>query len=507
MDPFVYIVSSVIGAGKLKKAMAGGLEYDITVRKGEKFTGTLRDTFDDELLRKSMLLLQSEDRVILVDLIQGRIAGQQVERQWSFAAELEGGPVGEILGKVSKLRAFLPIADVEVRKDQGLVLDDEQKTRARFHSIVLFGKKKTISFGSTQYLRGYQQAHSDLVGGVAKLGGDKGSDIARLYKRLGCRKIIYTPKPELSLDPAGSAKHTAVMIIRTFIKTARLNESGVIDDYDSEFLHDYRVSFRKVRSVLSLFKNVFDKELTLQLKNEFADLMRDTNRLRDLDVYLLERDTYFQLVPETSHEGLAILFSYLNEERRKEFKKVKKTLRSSAYKEKVKILQEKFEKEQQLKSGTKGDEVAIDFGSRLILKRYAQVCRIAGQIDADTEDEVVHELRINCKKLRYLMEFFTPLYEVKKIKSLIKALKVLQDNLGKFNDFSVQQGFLRHIVENSLSSFNEDEIKVTESIGALTAMLHRLQLKERKQVIKNFARFDSEETRGLFKELFEGGVN
>ena len=34
-------------------------------------------------------------------------------------------------------------------------------------------------------------------------------------------------------------------------------------------------------------------------------------------------------------------------------------------------------------------------------------------------------------------------------------------------------------------------------------MLHRLQLKERRQVVKNFTHFDSLETRTIFTNLFE----
>jgi len=65
---------------------------------------------------------------------------------------------------------------------------------------------------------------------------------------------------------------------------ARQNEDGIKADYDTEFLHDYRVSLRKVRSVLSLFKGE-----NIALKQAFSDIMKGTNQLRDLDVYLLDK--------------------------------------------------------------------------------------------------------------------------------------------------------------------------------------------------------------------------
>lgn len=503
MDPFVYAIPSAIGGGKLRKSLPDGRGYEVLVNKSEKTSGTLLDTFENDVLQSQKLLFKTGDLLIVIDLKEGITVHQEIEGEWCLASDLIGGPVKEKLLAISKLRAFMPVVELQVRVDKGAVLDDEKKTRARFRNIVLFLKDRVVTLGSTQYLRGYQRAHQDLVNGLRKIGASDELDCTLLYRTLGVKRLEYDPKPLVPLDGSGSAKETAVAIIKTFIKVARANEKGVVGDYDTEFLHDYRVSFRKVRSVLSLFKGVFSPEQTIRLKGDFANLMKDTNRLRDLDVYLLEEQNYFGLVPETAHQGLSALFGYLKKERNKELKKVTKTLKNKAYRRQLKDLQDLFDDRNNLKDGVKAQASSLNFGSKLILKRYNQVCQIAGKIDANTEDDIVHELRISCKKLRYLMEFFTPLFDAQEIKSLIKSLKVLQDNLGNFNDFSVQQGFLRQIVLSSLPQFGKNEIQVTESIGALTAMLYRLQLKERKQVMKNFARFDSEETRALVKKLFQ----
>ncbi|PID72939.1 MAG: metal-binding protein, partial [Desulfobacterales bacterium] len=176
---------------------------------------------------------------------------------------------------------------------------------------------------------------------------------------------------------------------------------------------------------------------------------------------------------------------------------------SKTYRKKMNQLQKRFSRPDTIQAGPEAGECSRGFGSALILKRYAQVCRIAATIDDSTEDEIVHQLRISCKKLRYLMEFLTPLFPSAEMKGLIKRLKKLQDNLGKFNDFSVQQNFLRQIVLDDLQHFNKHELEVTEAIGALTAMLFRLQQKERAQVMKNFAKFNSEETKAMFTALFQ----
>jgi CHAD domain-containing protein len=99
------------------------------------------------------------------------------------------------------------------------------------------------------------------------------------------------------------------------------------------------------------------------------------------------------------------------------------------------------------------------------------------------------------------MEFFAPLFPAEEIRRLIKALKGLQDNLGKFNDYSVQQSFLAK-VEAGDPRRGSEVLQVAQAIGGLTAMLYRLQTEERSQIMTNFARFDSEEIRADFDKLF-----
>jgi len=503
MEPFVYIVHSAVKAKKLNKLLGGVAGYTIRDEKGEKIEGMILDTFDNGLLKKNLMLLSLEDGLVVVDLKEGNFVEQEFSGDWRFAGDLPAGPVAELLAEISLLRAFLPLAKVKIRQDKGALIDDEGKTRARYTNLTLSRDESIISLGVVISLRGYQSAYDDLVVLLQESGVASLADTAELYSLLGVERHNYTSKPELPLNAEAPAKETAALIIRSFIEVARANEPGVIADYDTEFLHDYRVSFRKVRSALSLFKGVFSADKTAELKVEFAEVMKSTNRLRDLDVYLMEKELYFSMVPEPALDGLRLLFDYFAKERKKEFKNVKTTLTSEVYEEDVAALAAFFVDMKKIASGPKGELPSKVLAGKLVLKRYAQVCGIAGSIDRSTKDETVHQLRISCKKLRYLMEFFTPLFDKGAIKQLIKTLKVLQDNLGKFNDYSVQQAFLRQVLDHDLKRFKGNEMRITESIGALTAMLYRLQKKERNQVMKNFVRFDSEETRRLFKELFQ----
>ncbi|GAB6193530.1 CHAD domain-containing protein [Desulfocastanea catecholica] len=502
MDPFIFSFPKAPSHKNFLKKMPNIPEYTISFERGEKWPAVLLDTFDAELLDSAKMLFQLEEKLLCFDVRTGQMVEQAAPKKWSFAVDLPEGPVTSQLTGVSNLRAFLPVAEIDICLLHGLLLDDEQKTRARLSTLSMQRGQKVVGVGSTVYLRGYGQAHTDLCRWLEKLGAIPCPDVGQVFAWLDIKREIYTAKPTVQIHPDAPARESAVTIINAFMQTARRNENGVVADYDTEFLHDYRVSFRKVRSVLSLFKGVFEVSATARLKKDFASLMQKTNTLRDLDVYLLNKEQCFSLVPTETHEGLHILFDYLAGERKKQHKSVSKFIRSKVYLEEIDRLEKLFADSSALAGGPKGQEKSLVFASGLILKRYTTVCKIARSIDEKTSDEGIHQLRINCKKLRYLMEFFAPLFAKDDMKTLVKALKSLQDNLGNFNDYSVQQIFLRQILREKMSGFRGAELKVAESVGALTAMLYGLQSHERGQVMKNFILFDSSDTRTIFTKLF-----
>ncbi len=501
MVPFVFTLTSGGGFKKIHRRLETGSSYDLEVMGSDVVDGIILDTFDNEIRRLGRFLLQTGQTLLLINILNGEIVEQRCSN-WSFLDELEKGPVAESLKGVSRLRAFIPVSGIKIRRDKVLVLDDEGKTRVRLHWFSFFRKKKSLRLGITQPLRGYEHAHTELRKLLVEMHAEPSTRTTDMYSCLGVNSRNYSSKPDIILVPEDTIKKSATAIIRTYLDVAVQNEAGIMADYDTEFLHDFRVSFRKIRSVLSLFKGVYGAEQTEELKQEFADLMKQTNRLRDLDVYLLDRTDYFQLIPETSHEGLKIMFDVISRSRTEEYKKVCKIICKKNYRHLIQGWSELFASADNMKTGPDALKSSNCYLARSITRRYRKVCKIARTIDHRTADEVVHELRIHCKKLRYLMEFASPLFSKKKVKILIKSLKVLQDNLGKFNDYSVQQVSLGMFMsEQSMS--RKKGMKVAESIGALTAMLYQLQCRERNLVMENFSHFDSEKTRGSFAEIFQ----
>ncbi len=502
MEPFVYYLPSTLSLRKLRQYLSPEPHYHVILEQGEMQNAVLLDTFDNGLFQAAKLLFEVDKQLLLLDLQTGQLLEQAAPAGQQTIGDMAKGPVVDMLLEVSKLRALLPVVEIRLRRDEGRVLDDEGKTLVRFYHLTIGrGRRKLVGMGCARYLRGYSEAYADLWQWLENCGATTCQNASDIYTGLGITLRQYSAKPEIELLPDTPVKESATLILRAFLKIARQNEKGVIADSDTEFLHDYRVGLRKVRSVLSLCTGVFDAKDSARLKEQLAAVMRTTNGLRDLDVYLLNRGEYHRLVPPSAHNGLQILFDSFAQKRKGEQKKVCSAMQSKGYQRSMENLEKLFAVGDTIKSGPEAEVQSLIFARRLIMKRYRKVCKTGRDLDEATPDPVIHQLRIHCKKLRYLMEFFTPLFPLAEIKKLIRSLKLLQDNLGNFNDYSVQQQFLEKMLASDIVS-GAKAMAVAHSIGALTAMLHRMQGEERRLIVENLAGFDSLEMRDSFKKLF-----
>ncbi len=478
----------------LKKKLQPDFSIEHEETRAEE--GVLLDTFDEELRRSGFILLQTEKQLQLINCKTGKLIHQNGKAKLRCLPEIEAGPVKDSLQHLSKLRAFLPVTSLYYSGGVRKMLDDEHKTVARLHCFTFKRKKRTATMVVDQALRGYDDEHRTLTKAMAALSPQD----TTIFKALKIKSNRYSGKPEIHLQKQDPIITTTNTIVATFIKVARQNELGIIADLDTEFLHDYRVSLRKIRSVISLFKGVYDTETTRYLKNEFSSLMQVTGRMRDLDVYLLDRNRYFSMIPKATHEGLHLMFEAFAKERTEQHKLVCKAIESKSYEKRMNNLLTGFSANTWT-PGPLAKQFSYQFACETIIKKYNKVTKLAGSITGKTPDETVHKLRIQCKMLRYLMEFFTPLFDRNEVKNLIKSLKKLQDNLGRFNDYSVQQQSLAQFLARTPIK-NKKGVKLAESIGALTAILNLLQQQERAKVMENCARFNSSETRAKFLKLF-----
>jgi CHAD domain-containing protein len=280
-------------------------------------------------------------------------------------------------------------------------------------------------------------------------------------------------------------------------------EAGIIDDVDTEFLHDYRVSLRRFRSTLKLVKHVYPAEITTRVQADLAECARRTNRLRDLDVYLLNRDEYLGCTPPDLTAALGEMFEDLERERAAEHQTVAAQLGSDAYRSTMQRLFDVFDEDKWWPVTVNSHASVLSLANQVLPRRYEKIYRMQSAITEDTSDRQVHDVRLQAKKLRYLLEFFGGLYPPQRVGRLINRLKKLQNTLGAFNDLAVQQDSLRAYVDRK-SSASQDRTALVLAVGSLLGILHRQHQEVRRQVFRKLASFAAGETQSLVHDLFPG---
>lgn len=453
----------------------------------------------DQSLRMAGRVLFETGGILQILQSDGQVWAQKAKGKGQFVQNLPNGPLRDALHDFPPLRALTQIGLGEIEEKSLVVLDDLQKTKVRGSVLSLRSKDGLASIVRVQRLRGYDRAFASVCD---VLTGMTSNGIDALFEGLYPELESYCAKPDIALSKREPSIEVATDIIRTYLTIARQNEAGIAADIDTEFLHDYRVSLRRIRSVVSLFKGVFSEQQTANLKRTFSNLMASTGRVRDLDVYLLEKDMYLSLVPANLHVGVQDMFNRFEKERAQELSRLTRHLRSKSYDTSMTDLADMFSSPEKLEPGPSAERDAYSYACTLIWKRYRKVCKLARSIAEHTPDRVVHDLRIDCKKLRYLMELFGPLFDAKAFKTIIKPLKKLQDSLGLFNDYSVQQEALLTFVSTHSTAQGLVDAQLGLAAGGLIAVLDQRQKAERERVIANFQHFDSPDIRHLFRSLF-----
>ncbi|MCL1981088.1 MAG: CHAD domain-containing protein [Proteobacteria bacterium] len=423
-----------------------------------------------------------------------------------FARDFPSGRLRELLAPILGVRCLLPLATVDLHGRQIRLLNQDEKTVARivveaqrpvdgeqrFHLVRLFG------------VRGYGDEQEQLRRILAQAG------VAQPVSPLvgfeeGCRAkgrslLDYSPKFDLELNGYETAREAMARIYLFLLSAITRNLPGVLADYDPEFLHDLRVAIRRTRSGLSLVKKVLPPPVADRFGRAFGRLGALTGPVRDLDVFLLAREQSLERLPPSLRPGLEDFYAGLSRNRQIEQKKLVRALRAKKYKTIFAAWQRTL-KGRDRKQADLADLPVRDLAGRIILKRFKRVIRVGRALDASTPDAEVHRLRIQCKKLRYTMEFFGSLYPRQEMQILIRHLKGLQDILGSFNDLSVQREMLGQALA-SLPAVTRPNLDQAAALGGLLQGLFTEQQQLRVHFSEAFAQFGDQETVTLFHELF-----
>ncbi|MDX1504053.1 MAG: CHAD domain-containing protein, partial [Thermoanaerobaculia bacterium] len=438
---------------------------------------------------------------------------QELTAEPGLARELPPGALRRRLAPLLGPRRLLPRVEVE-RAYEGLgLLDRRRKTvagaeieRARVRPP---SRRLFADLPWRLVARGVKGFDRDLARLLARL-EDRGlrrDDRSLLDLAYDACDVVpggYRPAVEVPLAPDASA-HLAMRRIHThLLGVIRANEPGLRAGLDIEFLHDFRVAVRRTRSALGQVRGVFPERRERRFRREFAWLGRQTGALRDLDVYLLNLDGYRAALPPETAEALEPLEALRERRPRREHARLARLRDGARSRRLLDDWERLLADEKPPGLPPSAARPVAEVARERILAAHARVVRKGRKIESATPDEKLHRLRIDAKKLRYLLEFFRGLYPPAEIGWVIRALKDLQENLGDFNDLSVQQ--------RELAGFGDElaaegaAASAVMALGRLVAVLAGRQAETRQDFHRRFARFDRPGVERRLTALLQGAA-
>jgi CHAD domain-containing protein len=472
------------------------------------------DTFEEHAFYMGLIVVRKKGSLYLTDLDSGIIKAE-IDFHGTpasfFPAALPECKAKKLFEQCSDIRAFIRTCSLDVSVSSWRILDENKKTVAILNSESMqvadrINPESFARFYSITPLKGYHKELSKILKALPeevdsyRIVGFR-ERFLLIMKEAGPASRGYSAKIHMQLDAEATIHENVRRLLQFTTSIMQMNEHGIRKDIDSEFLHDYRVAIRRTRSILRLLNGVFDPHQTAWFLTGLRELGKRTNELRDCDVYLLRKAEYSRLLPPSLRNSLTPIFNDIETDRRLLHRAFCRYLSSAEYLGFIESWKE-FVGRDELPDQELAPKSALStkvVAARSIRKAWKKVIVHGRRIEAEAGDEELHSLRIECKKLRYLLEFFSSLFPQKTAGRLVRHLKELQENLGSFVDISVQLRFMQNRIESLQTAGGS--IDEAAAIGGLLTSLYKEQERARENFRETFTGFDNEETGTLFDEL------
>ena len=481
---------------------------------------TYYDTFEWRLHRNGTFLSEwrnGDDTVVCWQDKDGRVLHRMLGVPLpGFVHQMPEGAFRDALAPQADVRRLLPAVRVELLTTELRLLDDNRKTiaRARFERGFATGpdkgdpRKRLPGTLTIVPLFGYERKSKRVARFIERELGLRPAEPSPLLRALAAVKrsaAVSDTRLKIKLDPAMKSVDATRAILLHLFEAMRLNEDGLRRDLDSEFLHDFRVAGRRTRAALGQLEQVFPPESLDRFRTDFKWLGTLTGPTRDLDVYLLKLPGYRTLLPRELRDDLDPLEALLVQRQRKEHARLVSGLNTQRYRNLLldwpKFLSGKTSTSE---PAAEADRPVHEVASERILRLYRRVMKRGRRAIESPSADRMHRLRLECKKFRYLLEFFAGLYDPAEVRRAVRTLKKLQDNLGDFNDLDVQQRALSGFAHELATTKTSSE-RTLIALGRLVERLAAEQERIQREFRERFERFATRENQLRVRKLLSGG--
>ncbi len=277
---------------------------------------------------------------------------------------------------------------------------------------------------------------------------------------------------DLDITPTDSCATAARRVVRRHWNRYVWNEPGSRAGLDPEALHDMRVAARRLRAAWLIFQPCLPRSAG----RWFADLRWISGfmgRVRDLDVEIESLRASGRAIHPRHWPAVEALAARLEQDREGARRRLLRALETRRHRAMARGFGHLASPASEPADGSLPLQPADRISADVIRGRARKVFRSLRRLRPDSPDEDLHALRIQIKKLRYAIEFFSPILG-KQARKVAGRLASVQDLLGTHQDAAVMCGLLARMAARSPA----DPARAA-AVQALTAHYGRIQQAQR----------------------------
>jgi triphosphatase len=255
------------------------------------------------------------------------------------------------------------------------------------------------------------------------------------------------------MDASTRASDFAAAALRRLHEEWQANEPPARLGEGPEALHRLRVTARRMRTILSLFR----AHLPASVRNSgqtLKGLLDALGLVRDADIRLEAATSFRSSLPESERGGLDPLLQFLQSERVRARSTMLRALDARRARDWLDTLPDQLAKTTPLTASAASRNVAaLAVVPDLIRRRYRKLRKAARRLTAKSSMAEFHEVRVRAKKLRYALEVIAPTY-AKPANRMLAALHTLQGKLGTQHDADVIAHYLTQLAGHPPANFS-----------------------------------------------------
>ncbi len=399
--------------------------------------------------------------------------------------------IGQLLGE----RALIPKSQIEITRHSFVKRSASGKVVYRV-AVDVSAPHFVVRFVPVTGYTDHRRATRALLASVPQLETATADALSYLANAASGAGPVVENKPTFAFPAHVGASSAISAVLLAYWQVMRATEIGIVERIDIEFLHDYRIALRRTRVLLCEYAKHYPPTEVKHFRHELKHLGMLTGRARDLDVIESTLDNLLQ-DSDFAPNDREILRVAVIRARSLAYEQLQKHFASDRHKRVVR------DWPAFLNSWTPAanEPLMLDLLARSIKRSVRKIRCNPWLDDVQAEMRTLHKLRIETKRLRYIIDAFNSLLPHKGARAALKYLKAIQECTGRACDLEAQQELLGELYAGQAVG-DPQRADLEVAVKALQALLERRHKSASMQVPPRLRKLKTAKIAAHFKQLY-----